>query len=359
MIIALDAMGGDNAPAIVVEGASIAHDRDPSLQFLLFGDETKLRPLLDRHPQLKRSVDLRHTADVVSGDAKPSIALRQGRNSSMGLAVEAVSSDEAAAAVSAGNTGALMAMAIFRLKTLPGIDRPAIASVLPSKTRSIVILDLGANVDSDARHLFQFAVMGEVFARVILDVPKPRVGLLNVGTEEVKGDSVVRKAASLVRDSGLDIDYAGFVEGNDVTDGRVDVVVTDGFTGNVALKVAEGTASMFMSALKETLESSWRARVGYLLARPALRGMRDRFDPRLYNGAMFLGVNGVIVKSHGSADGLGFSAAIRTACELVGRGTNDRIIDELRAANESYGKGGEANVHGKADGEAVESVAAS
>jgi glycerol-3-phosphate acyltransferase PlsX len=327
--VALDGMGGDAAPGIVVAGAARALEKRPDLRFLLYGDEARINGLIDAHPGLAAATELRHTPDAVAADAKPSTALRQGRNSSMRLAINAVRDGEAGAAVSAGNTGALMAMAIFTLRTLPGIDRPAIASVMPSKGNPVVFLDLGANVECSADHLFQFAVMGEVYARAVLGVAKPRVGLLNVGTEELKGDGVVRRAASLLRDSHLEIDYAGFVEGTDVTAGTVDVVVTDGFTGNVALKIAEGTAGLFTQALKDAFGSSWRGKLGYLLAKPALQGLRDRFDPRLYNGALFLGVNGVVVKSHGGTDAVGFAAAINAAVDFVLRGTNERIIEEM------------------------------
>jgi glycerol-3-phosphate acyltransferase PlsX len=251
----------------------------------------------------------------------------------MRLAIDAVRDGEAGAAVSAGNTGALMAMAVFTLRTLPGIDRPAIASVMPSRGNPVVFLDLGANVECSAENLFEFAVMGEVYARAVLGIAKPRVGILNVGTEELKGDGVVRRAAALLRDSDLEIDYAGFVEGTDVTTGKVDVIVTDGFTGNVALKIAEGTAGLFTAALRNAFASSWRAKLGYLLARPALRDLRDRFDPRLYNGALFLGVNGVVVKSHGGTDAVGFATAINAAVEFVLQGTNDRIIDEMSSVS--------------------------
>jgi phosphate acyltransferase len=331
--VALDGMGGDAAPEIVIAGAALARERRPDLRFLLFGDEGRINGLVDQHPGLAAATELRHTPDAVAGDAKPSTALRQGRKSSMRLAIDAVRDGEAGAAVSAGNTGALMAMAIFALRPLPGIDRPAIASVMPSKGNPVVFLDLGANVECSAESLFQFAVMGEVYARAVLGVAKPRVGLLNVGTEELKGDGVVRRAAALLRDSDLDIDYAGFVEGTDVTNGTVDVVVTDGFTGNVALKIAEGTAGLFTRALKDAFTSSWRAKLGYLLAKPALQGLRDRFDPRLYNGALFLGVNGVVVKSHGGTDAVGFASAINAAVEFVRQGTNERIIEEMSSVS--------------------------
>jgi phosphate acyltransferase len=323
-------MGGDAAPGIVVDGAARALEAQPDLAFILFGDRERLEPLVAARPRLGGRASLRHTPDSVASDAKPALALRQNRNSSMRLAVNAVKDGEAAAAVSAGNTGALMAMAKFVLKTLPGVDRPAIASVMPARRRPVVMLDLGANVECSSENLFQFAVMGEVFARVMLGVGKPRVALLNVGTEELKGDHVVRGAASMLRDSRLPIDFHGFVEGNDVTEGLVDVVVTDGFTGNVALKIAEGTASLFASALKTAFQAGGaRAKLGYLVARPALATLRDRFDARRYNGAMFLGLNGVVVKSHGGTDGVGFSAAIAVAAELVRKGTNERIIEEM------------------------------
>lgn len=329
--IALDGMGGDHAPAIVVEGAALALRETSDLRFLLFGDQTLLRPLLDARPALAAACELRHTAEFVAGDARPSVALRQGRNSSMRLAINAVKAGEASAAVSAGNTGALMGMAMFVLKTLPGIDRPALATAMPTRQKRVIILDLGANVDCDADHLFQFAVMGEVVARTLHGNAKPKVGLLNVGVEEVKGDEVVRKAAAMLRDSHLPIDFAGFVEGNDIAAGSVDVVVTDGFTGNVALKVMEGTAGLFGQALKDAFRSSLVNKLAYLLARPALRHLRERFDPRRYNGAMFLGVNGVVVKSHGGTDALGFSAAVKVAANLVRQDANRRIIEEMGA----------------------------
>jgi glycerol-3-phosphate acyltransferase PlsX len=291
-------------------------------------------PLLVGRPDLVRATEIRHTPDFVPGEMKPSVALRQGRNTSMRLAVNAVKEGEAAAAVSAGNTGALMGMAKFVLKTLPGIDRPAIASVMPARHQAVVVLDLGANVDCSSEHLFQFAVMGEVFARAILGVPKPRVALLNVGTEEGKGDDVVRGAAALLRDSGLPIDFRGFVEGSDVSEGVADVVVTDGFTGNVALKIAEGTATMFAAALKDAIRTGGlRSKLGYLLARPAFRTLKDKLDPRKYNGAMFLGLNGIVVKSHGGTDAFGFAAAIGVAVDLVRKGTNERIIEEMRVTH--------------------------
>ena len=344
LVIALDGMGGDRAPQIVVDGAARALAGRDDMRFVLFGDEATLRPLLRARAELDARTSIVHTPEAVAADARPSVALRHGRNSSMRLAIEAVKNGSAAAAVSAGNTGALMAMAKFVLKTLPGIDRPAIASVMPGRQKRSVILDLGANIDCDAEHLFQFAVMGEVYARVILGVRQPSVGLLNVGTEELKGDEVVRGAAALLRGSSLPIHFHGFIEGTDVTEGVVDVVVTDGFTGNVALKIAEGTASMIAAGLRQAFEGGgWRGRLGYLVARPALRAFRDRFDARRYNGAMFLGLNGVVVKSHGGTDAVGFAAAIDVAADLVGKRTNERIIEEMsRVEHDGPGDPGRA-----------------
>ena len=257
----------------------------------------------------------------------------------MGLAIDAVKDGRAAAAVSAGNTGALMALSKFVLKTLPGIERPAIASLMPTRRSAAVFLDLGANAECDAANLVQFAVMGEVFARAVLGIAKPTVGLLNVGTEEAKGHDTIREAAAALRAIDLPIEFRGFVEGTDVTSGKVDVVVTDGFTGNVALKVAEGTVTLYGQFLREAFKSSMLARLGYFLARPALRLARQRLDPRRYNGAMFLGLNGIVVKSHGGTDALGFANAIGVAVDLVQQGTNERITTELhRLEDETRGR---------------------
>jgi glycerol-3-phosphate acyltransferase PlsX len=252
----------------------------------------------------------------------------------MCLAIEAVKAGRASAAVSAGNTGALMALAKFVLKTLPGIERPAIASLMPTRRSEAVFLDLGANSECDADNLVQFAVMGEVFARAVLGVTKPTVGLLNIGTEEVKGHDTIREAAAALRASHLPIEFRGFVEGTDLTSGKVDVVVTDGFTGNVALKVLEGTVGLYTQFLREAFKSSLVAQLGYVLARPALQLLRQRLDPRRYNGAMFLGLNGVVVKSHGGTDALGFANAIGVAVDLVQQGTNQRITAELNRLDE-------------------------
>jgi glycerol-3-phosphate acyltransferase PlsX len=328
-LISLDAMGGDSAPDMVVEGAEIALRRFPDTRFLFYGDESRLAPLLAARPSVSAASAIRHAPDAISGDAKPSVALRAGRSSSMRLAIDAVRAGEADGVVSAGNTGALMAMAKFVLKTLATIDRPAIASFFPTLRGESVMLDLGANVDCTADNLVQFAVMGDAFARTVLGVSQPTIGILNVGSEDLKGHDEVRAAAAALRAGPLAPQFHGFVEGNDITAGTTDVVVTDGFTGNVALKTAEGTARLYSEFLRGAFRSSLAAKIGYLFARNALGKVRERLDPRRYNGAMFLGLNGVVVKSHGGTDALGFANAICVAADMIANGINDRIRDDL------------------------------
>ncbi len=323
-------MGGDKAPGMVVDGAAAALERNPHVRFLFAGDEAKLKPLIEQHPGLATASTLRHTTEAITNDAKPSVALRSGRQSSMRLAINAVHEGAADAVVSAGNTGALMAMAKFVLKTAPGIDRPAIAGVFPTARGETVMLDLGANVECDAANLAQFAVMGDAFARAVLGIAKPSIGLLNVGSEDQKGHEELRQAASILRENKLNLHFHGFVEGSDIPGGAVDVVVTDGFTGNVALKTAEGTARLYTRVLREAFTSSWRAKLAYLLARPALEGVRKRFDPRRYNGAILVGLNGIAVKSHGGTDGKGFANAIGVAVNMLTAGYAGRIQDELQ-----------------------------
>jgi glycerol-3-phosphate acyltransferase PlsX len=328
-VIALDAMGGDRAPAIVIDGAALARARYPDIKFIFFGDETRIAPLLAQHPSLKSCSELRHTPEVISPDMKPSLALRQGRKSSMRLAINAVAEGQASSVVSAGNTGALMAMAKFVLRTLPGVDRPAIATVIPTQTGETVMLDLGANIECDAENLVQFALMGAIFCRTVLGRSEPLIGLLNIGTEELKGHDEVRIAASILRERPIPGRLFGFVEGNDITAGTVDVVVTDGFSGNIALKSIEGTAHLFTHFLRQAFASSLLAKLGYLLTRGAFLRLKSRVDPRRYNGAMFLGLQGVCVKSHGGTDAEGFANAIGVAHDLVARGFNERIAEEM------------------------------
>ena len=327
--LSLDAMGGDQAPRMVVEGIEIASERLPDVDYLLFGDEKQLIPLLDEFPRAKARAQIHHTDEAVQNETKAAMALRRGRNTSMRLAINAVKDGRAAGVISAGNTGALMAMAKFVLRMLPGIDRPAIATYFPTQRSDSVMLDLGANVECDARNLVQFAVMGEVYARNVLGIHQPSIGLLNIGVEGLKGNEPVRAASEILRDSTLPIKFHGFVEGDDIGAGTVDVVVTDGFTGNVALKTTEGTAKMVAYFLREALTGSWSAKLGALLARPALNRLRMRMDPRRYNGAMLVGLNGICVKSHGSTDALGFANAIDVAVNLITGDFNERIKEDM------------------------------
>lgn len=348
--LSIDAMGGDNAPEMVVEGIAIAAEWLPDVDFLLFGKEALLAPILQRTPHIKNRCQIRHTDDVVSNDEKAGIALRSGRNSSMRLAINAVHTDEAVGVISAGNTGALMAMAKFVFKTLPGVSRPAIATCFPTQTGSTVMLDLGANVDCGADNLVQFAVMGEVFARNVLHIESPSVGILNIGAEVLKGNEAVKEAAEILKNSSLPLNYYGFVEGTDIGLGTVDVIVTDGFTGNVALKTAEGIAKMFGYYLKKSLTSSTITKIGALIAKPALNKFKDQFDPRRYNGAMFLGLNGICVKSHGGTDALGFAHAVKVAFELTSSGVNDNIkADFAKMQNEARNSSGDTAVHGSGE----------
>jgi len=335
LAISLDAMGGDNAPEMVVRGADIARRRFPQSRYLFFGDEARVRPLIDALPELKKVSTLRHTVSVVTMEDKPSQALRSGRGSSMRLAIDAVHHGEADAIVSAGNTGALMAMAKFVLKTMPGIDRPAIASFFPTLRSESVMLDLGANVQCDADNLVQFAVMGNVFARTVLGVREPTMGILNVGAEELKGHDAVKVAHGILRQATLPGKFIGFVEGDDITRGTVDVIVTDGFTGNVALKSIEGAVKLYSHFLRQTFKSSWMAGIGYLLARPAMNALRARVDPRRYNGAIFMGLNGVCVKSHGGTDAFGFANAIGVAVDMLTNGTIEKMRHDFATANAS------------------------
>ena len=325
LILSIDAMGGDNAPAMVVEGMEMSLDKHPGTRFLLFGDEPRLTPLLEQHTKVAAVTEIRHTPDAVKNADKAAQALRSGRNSSMRLAINAVKDGEAAGIVSAGNTGALMAMAKFVLRTLPGIDRPALATYFPTKTGQSLMLDLGANIECDAENLVQFAVMGEVFARQVRGLEYPSVGILNVGAEDLKGKQSVKEAATILQDTDLPIKFHGFIEGDDIAAGTVDVIVTDGFTGNIALKTAEGTAKLFGGFLKDALKSSVISSIGALLARPALNQLKMRMDPRRYNGAMLLGLNGICVKSHGGMDGLAFSNAIGVTADLVTTSVNESI----------------------------------
>jgi glycerol-3-phosphate acyltransferase PlsX len=325
--LAVDAMGGDRAPEVVIDGLAIAAERHPDARFLVVGDEARLAPLMARK-QLATCCTLRHAPDVIGSDMKPTAALRV-RKASMRIAIDAVAAGEAAGIISAGNTGALMALAKIVIKTLPGIDRPALAAITPSARGDVVMLDLGANTVCDARNLVEFAVMGDVFARAVLGLPSPSIGLLNIGSEELKGDERVQKAAEILRTSHIGPQFHGFVEGDDIAAGTTDVVVTDGFTGNVALKTGEGALKLVFTLLKQVFSSSLAGRLAYLLARPGLERLREWVDPRRYNGAIMLGLNGVVVKSHGGTDAEQFAYATDVAIDMVVHHFNERIRDGL------------------------------
>ncbi|MBB4266992.1 glycerol-3-phosphate acyltransferase PlsX [Roseospira visakhapatnamensis] len=337
MILSLDAMGGDQSPDMVLKGVQVARKRHPDARYLLFGDESVLAPLVARESGLASVCEVRHAATVVGNDEKPSQAVRRGRDSSLWQSIQAVKDGHAAGVVSAGNTGAFMAMAKLALRTLPGIDRPAIAAIMPTARGDCVALDMGANAECSTDNLVQFAVMGEVFARTVLGLQNPTIGLLNIGAEDQKGTETLRQAAALLRESTLPIRFQGFIEGDDIGKGSVDVVVTDGFTGNVALKAIEGTAKLYTSFIKGAFQSALLPRLGYLLARPAINKVRMRTDPRRYNGAMFLGLNGIAVKSHGGTDALGFANAVSVAVDLVTHGFNETIKGEFMKVQRASG----------------------
>ena len=331
-------MGGDLGPDMVIPGAALAAVRHPEMRFILVGDRSRIAPLVERHPALKERSEIRHTETFVTMDAKPSQALRQGRGkSSMWMAIDAVRTGDAHAAVSAGNTGALMAMARFVLKTMPGISRPAIAAVWPTLRSDSVVLDVGATIGADARQLVEFAVMGEAMARCLFGLERPTVGLLNVGVEEIKGVEQVKEAGRILRESALPLEYAGFVEGDDIGKGTVDVVVTEGFTGNIALKTAEGTAKQLATYLRMVLTRTLLSKIGAFLASGAFAALRDRMDPRKHNGGVFLGLNGVVVKSHGGTDALGFATAIDVALNMVRNDLVSKIKSDVEIMNSLLG----------------------
>lgn len=332
-------MGGDFGPPVTVPAAAMALEAlQGRVRFVFFGDEERIAPLLDSLPALRAVSTVRHTDKVIGSGEKPSVALRNSKDTSMRLAVEAVRDGVAAGAVSAGNTGALMATAKMVLKCLPGISRPAIAAAMPTMAEDTVMLDLGANIACDAEILVQFAVLGAVYARAVKGVPVPSVGLLNVGAEAMKGPEPVRQAAAVLSRVAFPGRFTGFIEGNDIAKGEVDVVVTDGFTGNVALKVTEGVGKFAGHEIKRAFMSSPLARLGGILAFGALKKIRNRIDPRYYNGGMFLGLDGICVKSHGGMDAYGFSRAIVLAATLVERGYNRQVAHEIEQlmAQESF-----------------------
>ena len=327
-------MGGDHGPSVTVPALDRVIERRPELRFLVYGIESEVKPWLDRHPKVAAASTFVHCEIAVAMSAKPSQALRHGRGkSSMWKAIEAVKTGEASVCVSAGNTGALMAMSKFCLRTLASIERPALAAIWPNARSESVVLDVGATIGADSHQLTDFAILGSAMARALFSVDKPTVGLLNVGVEEIKGQEEVKEAGRMLRDAALpSMTYHGFVEGDDISKGTVDVVVTEGFAGNIALKTAEGTARQIGNYLRAAMKRTWRARLGYLLAKPAFDRLREKMDVRKSNGGVFLGLNGIVVKSHGGTDEEGFASAVELGYDMV----RNRIIERINADLDAF-----------------------
>lgn len=330
--IAIDAMGGDAGISVMMEGAARALASDSKLRFLLLGDETEIARALEAQPLLRAACEIRHAPEVIAGSDKPSQAIRRAKTTSMGLAIDAVKKGDADAALSAGNTGALMAMSKLSLRTLPGIDRPALAALLPTLgDNDLVMLDLGANTECDANNLVEFAVMGAAYARVVIGLERPRVRLLNIGEEELKGTDELKEAAALLRGADyLALSFEGNIEADRIGRGEADVIVSDGFTGNIALKSIEGTARFITDLLRRAFTSSLRSKAGFLLSRPAFHMLKTHLDPNNHNGAVFLGLNGIVVKSHGGADASGIANAIAVAAKLARASITRRIAEDLQ-----------------------------
>lgn len=330
--IAIDAMGGDEGVRVMIEGAALARRRHDRFKFLLVGDEARIKAALENHPNLRASSEILHTDGVISGEDKPSQALRRAKGTSMGRAIEAVKLGHAGAAVSGGNTGALMAISKLTLRTMPGIDRPALAALLPTLgDNDVIMLDLGANTECDSRNLVQFAIMGAAYSRVATGRAEPRVRLLNIGTEETKGTEELRDAAAVLKGAAenLAMSFDGFTEADKICRGDVDVVVTDGFTGNVALKAVEGTARFVADLLRRGFSSSLRSKIGFLISKPATDLLKHHLDPNNHNGAVFLGLNGIVVKSHGSANAAGVANAVAVTARLLEENVTERISADL------------------------------
>ncbi|MDG7056426.1 MAG: phosphate acyltransferase PlsX [Wolbachia endosymbiont of Meromenopon meropis] len=334
VVIALDAMGGDFAPLSVIQGASffLGNLIDPSIKvfFRIYGNQREISPLLLKYKNVSNNSEFTHCSDNVLANDKPSFALRYRKDSSMKAAIEAVKDCKASGMVSSGNTGALMAISRFVLGTLPNIYRPAIVSVCPTKTKSIILLDLGANVDCNADVLFQFALMGSVFAKIALNVEDPEIALLNIGTEEVKGSDSVRGAFELLK-TAPSINFKGYIEASEFLEGNVDVIVADGFVGNVMLKTAEATASALINLVKHEIFSSWTAKmlIGIILPKSKVDKALMRFNPQIRSGAMFLGLNGIVIKSHGNSDSISFAHAIKFAVNIISENLNQKIVSEV------------------------------
>ena len=331
-IIAIDAMGGDFGPRVTIPGAALSLVHHPDMRFLFVGDKARIEPVLAAHANLAAHCEIIHTDVAVAMDEKPSQALRHGRwKSSMWLALQAVRDGRAHVAVSAGNTGALMAMAKVCLKTMPGIERPALAALWPTISGECVVLDVGANVGANSRQLADFALLGAAMARAVLHVETPSVGLLNIGVEEIKGLDEIKLAHQLLKTANLPFAYHGFVEGDQIGQGVVDVVVAEGFTGNIALKTAEGTARQIGVYLKAAMTRSLMAKAGAFLAQGAFRFLKAKMDPRRVNGGTFLGLNGMVIKSHGGTDATGFASAVDIGYDLAGQELVGQLTSEIAA----------------------------
>ena len=331
-IIALDAMGGDHGPTVTIPGAALTLQRHPGVQFRLFGQEPKIREALAAHPKLAARAEVIHTDLVIAMDDKPAHAMRRGKGSSMWLALEDVKEKRANVAVSAGNTGALMAMSKLVLRPIPGIERPAIAALWPTIRSECIVLDVGANIGASSRQLCDFALMGAAMARALFHLERPTVGLLNVGVEDIKGADEVKEAHALLRDSAdQSIDYRGFVEGDQIGQGVVDVVVVEGFAGNIALKTAEGTAKQIGQYLRQAMTSSLLSKMGAVLAQGGFRALKEKMDPRRVNGGTFLGLNGIAIKSHGGTDALGFASAIDLGYDMAEAKLIERLVADVAA----------------------------
>lgn len=345
--ISIDAMGGEAGVGAVIGGMEMSARKNPEIAFIVHGDEAEIMSHLRRWPDLADRTQVRPATKTISMDEKPARALRQGKGSSMWNALETVAEGEATVAVSCGNTGALMALAMMRLRKAPGVDRPAIAVLWPSRNPAgyNVVLDVGADIKADAKDLLKYAVMGAAYARHGLDLRRPRVGLLNVGTEEHKGRGELHAAADLIEATAAtgDFSYVGFVEGSDISSNEVDIIVTDGFSGNIALKTAEGTASLIRELLGEAFRHSPLSRIGALFALTSLKRLQKRIDPRRVNGGVFLGLNGTVVKSHGSADATGVSAAIKLAFILARSGFSEKLAARVASDVVPDQNGGDKN----------------
>lgn len=328
LVISVDAMGGDNSPRIVVEGINIAHKNNLDIKFLLFGDEAKVGEEMKRFPNLKEFCTLIHATEVVKNEDKPSQVIRN-KNTSMYMAIDAVRKGDAKAIISAGNTGALMAISKMILKTIQRIHRPAICTNIPHKNGMCVMLDLGANTECSAVNLAEFAIIGNILARHTLGIARPRIALLNIGAEEMKGREEIHQAAKMIKNTHLDLNFIGYIEPHQIAEGYADVIVSDGFTGNIALKTMEGTAKLVSGLVKDSIKKSIVAKIGLPFLLPVIFTLKKKMDPRKYNGAMFVGLNGLSVKSHGGTDSLGYSYAIDNAAKLVRQDFVQTIRDEV------------------------------